>query len=353
MTIKALIYRDFDHQHQQSNKMRSQDNTMKKVLKKYIIAIVLPITLFGMSSCVMTDSANNNGDSRRIDGVTWSNQINSDINTILAKEVAADKARLVFIRKNDNHSEQTSANIAINNRFQVSLHANNYTVVESCAGINQLSAHATGFKNNNLLADKQDYELAGAQTYFFHINMNEKGQSTLEQITYNSALPLLNDKRYQSHQISRVVPNNCPPPVIIRQPVTPAPVVVETQAPVLAKKVTIDLEVLFETDKSIVRPEYYSKITELAEFMKQYPNTVVIIEGHTDSRASDSYNQALSQRRVNAVKEVLISQFGIGAERLTAIGYGESQPIATNSTTEGRQLNRRVVAVVEERVRSR
>ncbi|WP_349773448.1 OmpA family protein [Psychrobacter sp. WY6] len=72
-----------------------------------------------------------------------------------------------------------------------------------------------------------------------------------------------------------------------------------------------------------------------------------MIEGHTDSRASDSYNQALSQRRVNAVKEVLISQFGIGAERLTAIGYGESQPIATNSTTEGRQLNRRVVAVVE------
>ncbi len=326
---------------------------MNKVLRKNIIAIVLPIALFGLSSCVMTGGVDNEGDSRRIDGVTWNNQVNADINTILAKEVATDKARLVFIRKNDTYSEQTSANIAINNRFQVSLHANNYTVVESCAGINQLSAHATGFKNNNLLADKKNYELAGAQTYFFHINMNENGQSTLEQISPDNALPLLNDKRYQSHQISRVIPNNCPPPVIIRQPVTPAPVVVETQAPVLAEKVTIDLEVLFETDKSIVRPEYYSKITELVAFMKQYPNTVVTIEGHTDSRGSDSYNQALSQRRVDAVKEVLISQFGISAERLTAIGYGESKPRASNDTVEGRQLNRRVVAVVEELARGR
>ena len=111
---------------------------------------------------------------------------------------------------------------------------------------------------------------------------------------------------------------------------------------------TIDLEVLFETDKAVVRPEYYAKVAELAEFMTQYPNTVVTIEGHTDNRGKDSYNQALSQRRANAVKEVLISQFGVAEDRLTAIGYGESQPRASNDTVEGRQLNRRVVAVVEE-----
>ena len=107
-------------------------------------------------------------------------------------------------------------------------------------------------------------------------------------------------------------------------------------------------EVLFETDKAVVRPEYYAKVAELAEFMTQYPNTVVTIEGYTDSRGKGSYNQALSQRRVNAVKEVLISQFGVAEDRLTAIGYGESQPRASNDTVEGRQLNRRVVAVVEE-----
>lgn len=323
---------------------------MKKVLRKNIIAIILPITLFGVSSCTMMGGIDNEGDTRRVDGVMWSNQVDTDIDDVLKKEVANDKTRLVFIRKNDNYSEQTSANVSVNNRFQVSLHADNYTVVNSCVGTNQLSAHATGFKNNNLLADKQDYELTGGQTYFFHISMNEQGQSTLEQITPESALPLLANKRYQSHQISRVVPN-CPLPVAVIQHITPPPVV-EVQTPALMEKMTIDLEVLFETDKAIVRPDYYSKVTEVADFMKQYPNTVVTIEGHTDSRGKDAYNQALSQRRVNAVKEVLITQFGVAADRLSAIGYGESQPRASNDTVDGRQLNRRVVAVVEERVRN-
>lgn len=321
---------------------------MRKGFKNTIAAVALPFVLFAMSSCAMIGGIDNEGDTRRVDGVMWHNQTDTDINDVLKKEVASDKARLVFIRENDDYSEQTSANIAVNNRFQVSLHAGNYTMVESCAGINQLSAHATGFKNNNLLADKEDYALTGGQTYFFHINMNEKGQSTLEQITSQNALPLLSQKRYQSHQISRVIPNNCPPSIATIQPITPPPMV-ETQTPVLAEKVTIDLEVLFETDKAIVRPEYYAKIAELAEFMKQYPNTVVTIEGHTDSHGKDDYNQALSQRRVDAVKQVLISQFGVSVERLSAIGYGESQPRASNDTVEGRQLNRRVVAVVEER----
>lgn len=324
---------------------------MKNVLKKNIIAIIVPITLFGLSSCAMVSGVQNKGDTRRVDGVMWNNQVNTDINEVLEKEVASDKTRLVFIRKNDGHSKQTSANIAVNNRFQVSLHADNYTVVNSCVGTNQLSAHATGFKNNNLLADKQDYQLTGGETYFFNVVMNEEGQSTLEQITPASALPLLANKRYQSHQVSRVVPN-CPLPAVPAKPTTVPPVIVETQPPVLAEKITIDLEVLFETDKAIVRPEYYSKITELAEFTKKYPNTVVTIEGHTDSRGKDDYNQALSQRRVNAVKEVLITQFGVAAERLNAVGYGETQPRASNDTVEGRQLNRRVVAVVEERTRN-
>ncbi|MGP9519925.1 MULTISPECIES: OmpA family protein [unclassified Psychrobacter] len=320
---------------------------MKILLKKNMVVIILPMTLFGVSSCAMTSGIDNDGDSRRIDGVAWNNQVNTDVNSILETEVAADKARLVFMRKDDSYTEQTSTNIAINNRFQTSLHANNYTVVESCAGTNQLSAHATGFKNNDLSADKKNYELTGAQTYFFQVNVSEKGESTLEQVGSDVALPLLTNKRYQSHQISRVIPNNCTTPISIQQ----LDRVVVEQAPVLTKKVIIDLEVLFETDKSILRPEYYAKITELAVFMKQYPNASVTIEGHTDDRGSDSYNQTLSQRRVDAVKEVLISQFSIRDERLTAIGYGKSKPRASNDTVEGRQLNRRVVAVIEERNR--
>ncbi|MGP9558463.1 OmpA family protein, partial [Psychrobacter sp. AOP7-A1-24] len=107
---------------------------MKILLKKNMVVIILPMALFGVSSCAMTSGIDNDGDSRRIDGVAWNNQVNTDVNSILETEVAADKARLVFMRKYDSYTEQTSTNIAINNRFQTSLHANNYTVVESCAG---------------------------------------------------------------------------------------------------------------------------------------------------------------------------------------------------------------------------
>ena len=317
---------------------------MERVFKNMTAAIVLPTLLLSLSACAMTghSSVDNEGDSRRVGNVTWNNQVDTDFQKVLAANVDTDETRLVFIRKNDNDVEQTSANVAINDRFQVSLHPGNYTVVNSCVGTNQISAHATGFKDNNLLADKEDYQLVGGQTYFFYVDMDDTGKSKLDQITPESALPLLNTKRYQTHQISRVVPN-CPAPVV-----TPPPIAQPT-VPVLAEKVTIELEVLFETDKSIVRPEYYAKISELATFMTKYPNTVVTIEGHTDSRASDSYNQALSQRRVDAVKQVLITQFSVMPERLTAIGYGESQPRASNDNAAGRQLNRRVVAVVEER----
>ena len=320
---------------------------MERVFKNMTAAIVLPALLLSLSACAMTghSSVDNEGDSRRVGNVTWNNQVDTDFQKILAANVDTDETRLVFIRKNDDDVEQTSANVSINNRFQVSLHPGNYTVVNSCVGTNQVSAHATGFKDNDLLADKKDYQLVGGQTYFFYVDMDDTGKSKLDQITAESALPLLDAKRYQTHQISRVVPN-CPAPVV-----TPPPIVQPT-VPVLAEKVTIELEVLFETDKSIVRPEYYSKVSELAAFMVKYPNTVVTIEGHTDSRASDSYNQALSQRRVDAVKEVLITQFSVAPERLTAIGYGESQPRASNDNAEGRQLNRRVVAVVEERTSS-
>lgn len=324
----------------------NQEVTMDRVFKNTIAAVILPTILLGISGCaVMGNSGvDNEGDSRRVDNVTWNKQVDTNIQELLEKEVDADKTRLIFVRRNDNDLEQTSANISVNNRYQVSLQPGNFTAVNSCVGVNQLSAHATGFKDNNLLAYKKDYQLDGGQTYFFYVDMDDSGKSTLEQITADSALPLLETKRYQTHQISRVVPN-CPVPTVTQTP----PPIVQPTVPVLAEKVTIELEVLFETDKAIVQPEYYSKISEVAEFMTQYPNTVVTIEGHTDSRASDSYNKALSQRRVNAVEEVLITQFGVDSERLSAVGYGESQPRASNDTVEGRQLNRRVIAIVEER----
>jgi OOP family OmpA-OmpF porin len=80
--------------------------------------------------------------------------------------------------------------------------------------------------------------------------------------------------------------------------------------------------------------------------MKQYPATHVEVAGHTDSVGPDAYNQKLSQRRADAVKQVLVKD-GVAANRVTSVGYGESRPVADNATEAGRAVNRRVEAAVE------
>lgn len=109
----------------------------------------------------------------------------------------------------------------------------------------------------------------------------------------------------------------------------------------------IELNVEFEFGSDTISPASYAEIDRVAEFMAQYPQTVAEIEGHTDSRGADAFNQALSQRRADAVRTYLINQDGVDADRLTAVGYGESRPIADNGTEEGRQRNRRVTAAIE------
>jgi OOP family OmpA-OmpF porin len=112
------------------------------------------------------------------------------------------------------------------------------------------------------------------------------------------------------------------------------------------KQVSIQLSVLFDTAKDVVKPEYLPEIQRVAEFMKSYPSTKAEIEGHTDSVGSADYNRGLSQRRADAVRKTLIEKFGIPDGRLTAKGYGPDKPIADNGTAEGRAKNRRVVATL-------
>jgi len=115
----------------------------------------------------------------------------------------------------------------------------------------------------------------------------------------------------------------------------------------LKEKVSVELEVEFAFDSSVVQNQYKPEIAEAADFLKQYHGTRATIEGHTDSRGTDEYNQGLSERRAQAVVDVLVNDFGIDANRLQAIGYGESRPVASNDTDEGRAQNRRVMSVFE------
>ncbi len=99
--------------------------------------------------------------------------------------------------------------------------------------------------------------------------------------------------------------------------------------------------ILFDYDKASIRQESYSALQSIADIMKEYPNTVFHIEGHTDSRGSDSYNMKLSKERAASVMDYLTT-IGMPGNRLTSEGYGEERPVATNNTAAGRQQNRRV-----------
>ncbi len=110
--------------------------------------------------------------------------------------------------------------------------------------------------------------------------------------------------------------------------------------------VSISLNVLFDTGKTVVKPAYKADIAKVAEFMQSYPGTSAEIAGYTDNVGSEKMNISLSQRRADAVRQYLIDNFGIDAARLTAKGYGPARPIADNKTVEGRAQNRRVVATL-------
>ena len=104
-------------------------------------------------------------------------------------------------------------------------------------------------------------------------------------------------------------------------------------------------DVLFDTGRSELNPGAASKMDQLAQFLKEHPDRRVEIDGFTDSVGSDAYNQALSQRRANSVKSALVTR-GIDPTRITTQGYGKAYPVASNSESGGRQLNRRVEVVI-------
>lgn len=115
----------------------------------------------------------------------------------------------------------------------------------------------------------------------------------------------------------------------------------------LKEKVSITLLVEFDFDKDEVKFPFHDDIEKVANLLKAYPKTDAELEGHTDSIGTEEYNMGLSRRRAESVKKYLIETFGIEESRISTIGYGESMPVDTNDTEEGRQNNRRVVANIE------
>ena len=105
-------------------------------------------------------------------------------------------------------------------------------------------------------------------------------------------------------------------------------------------------DIAFESGEAKLREAAAGNLSKVVEFLARYPDRPAVIEGHTDSRGDDNFNQVLSQRRAEAVRDALVAE-GVDPKRLQAIGLGESAPVAANDTAEGRAKNRRVDIIVD------
>ena len=140
--------------------------------------------------------------------------------------------------------------------------------------------------------------------------------------------------------------DGCPMAALV-EPKAAVPVAATPMEKAIEEKGRVTLKVLFDFDKAVVKNQYHNEIGNLAEVMKKRQELKILIEGHTDSVGDAKYNEQLSQRRADAVRKYLVEKFGIDGSRLTAKGFGESRPVASNATKEGRQENRRVEAAAE------
>jgi len=126
----------------------------------------------------------------------------------------------------------------------------------------------------------------------------------------------------------------CPAP----PPPPPAP------APKVIDRLTLILH--FDFDKAVIKDVDKPELNRGINFIKKYPDAAVRLEGHTDGRGTDEYNQRLSERRANAVKQYILNSHVINESKINAVGYGESNPVASNETDEGRAKNRRVEILI-------
>jgi outer membrane protein OmpA-like peptidoglycan-associated protein len=103
---------------------------------------------------------------------------------------------------------------------------------------------------------------------------------------------------------------------------------------------TFKAETMFDFDSSALKPGAYDELERVADVLRRYPATTIVVEGHTDSRGKEAYNQTLSERRAEAVRTALVGM-GVASERIDAIGYGESRPISSSDA-----MNRRVTITI-------
>ena len=266
----------------------------------------------------------------------------------------ANESRIVLLRQ--NNTAQTGpivvgigsdglVGVNTDNFFQVSLVNNHYSDIVVCSDSQVVTAQNMNSVNGQVLAQAKTYNFTPQTTTYLKVDISANGVPTIQQVSTAQALSMLNQTTRQTHQISRVsIACSAPKPVAI-----PPAVVVPVPPPSQNLPIRNERQftVLFDFDSTKITANTAAELGEMADFIRTRPtNNNIILEGHTDSKGSESYNSKLSQARANIVKDILVNRYGVDSMKLNPMGYGESRPVDTNNTEQGRQNNRRVVATV-------
>jgi len=157
-------------------------------------------------------------------------------------------------------------------------------------------------------------------------------------------IPAAGNKAVMAEPVAAALVSPPAPPPAAMVAAEPVPVIVPV--PARTEEYCAVLDIQFEIDQDDMQREVKEKLAVLATFMKIYPENSAVIEGHTDDVGTNEYNMKLSQRRADSVVDYLVRKHGIAPSRLTAVGYGETRPLADNASEEGKRQNRRIDAVI-------
>lgn len=317
---------------------------------KFLLLTTLVVTM-GLTGCQTIASNSASDVNSPIKKAMW--QKSGDVfqlpNDMVLK---ANESRIVFLRQDDKAVQASPIVVGIgaDNLFQASLNNSHYSEVVICSDTHIINVQNMNTMNGEVLAQSKQFSLMPQTTTYLQVGLSATGTPVVQKVSPNQAMTILEQSTRQTHQISRAyiecsVPK--PMPVITQSAVIP-PLAIPVQSPAQNSPIRNQQQftVLFDFDSTKVTSDIVSELGLMAEFIKNNRTSNIVLEGHTDSRGSDTYNNKLSLERANTAKSILVNEYGVDSMKVKTVGYGESNPVDTNSTDQGRQNNRRVVATV-------
>lgn len=324
-----------------------------------LLLSVMSIAAVGLVGCQTVKKDENlsmSETSAQIQKVSWGKS--GDIFQKPSDEILkANESRIIFFRDADNSEQPKNINVGIglDNVFQSSLQNGHFSEQIVCRGSHIINASVLKKKSGDVDSYANNYQFIPQTTTYLKVDLSTSGSPIVKQIPTEQALVLLQQSTRQTHQISRV-PSDCEAmkQVLSIQTLSNqnlANVALEESATnnQIDGKNLKQLSVQFDFDSTNIKNNDAAVLDGMANFVQSYPETNIILEDHTDSKESESYNLKLFQNRADRVKGILVDKYGMESTRLSAIGYKEVMPIDTNDIEQGRQNNRRVVTTVSER----